>query len=467
MKKSAVRWSEPGGYAEVLKMGLPMMVTMGTVTLMQFTDRIFLGRYSLEALAASTPASIASFLFMCFFMGVCEYATVFVAQYVGARRLHRVGAAIWQGLWFCIPAWAIMIALGLLAEPIFSLADHPPEVRELEVAYFSWVNYGSGLGIIAALLSDFFMGRGLTATVMLIHIVAAVVNVPLDYMLINGVWIFPEMGIRGAALATCAGWGVSALLFALLIFTRANDRKYHVFRAWRIDPELFIRFLRYGIPGGVQFFMDIFAFTFFIFMVGRIGVVELAASNVTLALNMVAFLPTVGLSVSASILMGQAMGARNPELGRHAACNTLRMALAYMAVMALVYVVFPGPLLSLFLPPGGDPAQEAAILETGAVLLRFVALYSLFDAVAIVLGGALKGAGDIRYFMVVLAACSMLGMVLPVYVLVEWLDAGIYTAWACTVVYVISLATLIWLRFGTGKWRDKRLLRDDPPVEMA
>lgn len=466
------RWRAPGGYAEVLRIGLPMMVSMGTVTLMQFTDRIFLGQYSLEALAASTPASIASFLFMCFFIGTAEYTSVFVAQYVGSCRLHRVGAAMWQGLWFCVPAWLFMVVLGLFAEPIFAMAGHSPGVRELEVAYFSWVNYGSGLGIVAALLSSFFMGRGMTAPVMLIHMAAAVVNVPLDYMLINGVWIFPEMGIRGAALATCAGWGVSAVLFARLMFTRENDATYHVFRAWKPEPELFWRFLKHGLPGGVQFFMDIFAFTFFIFMVGRIGVLELAATNVTFALNMVAFLPTVGLSISASVLVGQAIGSGKPELGDFAARNTMRMALGYMAVMCLIYVLLPEPLLMLFLTPDSDPAQVSAILETGTVLLRFVALYSLFDAVAITIGGALKGAGDVRYYMLMLAGCSLFVMVLPVYALVEWAGVGLYTAWGCTVVYVVVLAGLTWRRFLGGKWREKSvisrqepLLQAEPPVQ--
>ena len=98
------RWYGPGGYRELLAVGLPLVFSMVSHTVMQFTDRIFLGNYSLDAIAASLPAGIAAFLFLSFFMGVVEYVGVFVAQYTGAAAPERVGAALWQGLYFCAGA---------------------------------------------------------------------------------------------------------------------------------------------------------------------------------------------------------------------------------------------------------------------------------------------------------------------------------------------------------------------------
>ena len=92
------RWGGTGGYREVLAVGLPLVVSMGSSTVMLFTDRMFLANYSVDAIAAALPAGIASFLFVCFFMGVGGYVNVFVAQYTGARRGDRVGASLWQGV---------------------------------------------------------------------------------------------------------------------------------------------------------------------------------------------------------------------------------------------------------------------------------------------------------------------------------------------------------------------------------
>ena len=92
-------WAAPQGYREVLRVGLPMLAGMASTTVMQFTDRLFLSHYSMEAIAASSPAMLASMTLQMTFHGICSYASVLAAQYVGAREYQRVGPALWQGGW--------------------------------------------------------------------------------------------------------------------------------------------------------------------------------------------------------------------------------------------------------------------------------------------------------------------------------------------------------------------------------
>ena len=106
---------------------------------------------------------------------------------------------------------------------------------------------------------------------MLINMGGTLFNIPLDYAMINGAWGFPELGIMGAGLATVAAWGFIAISFSILIFTKKNNNKYQVWSNRRFNPELFMRLMKFGIPGGAQFFMEILVFTFFILMVGRLG----------------------------------------------------------------------------------------------------------------------------------------------------------------------------------------------------
>jgi MATE family multidrug resistance protein len=456
------RWSQEGGYREVLRIGLPLVVSFGSTSLIHFTDRVFLANYSLEAIAAALPAGIVSFLFTCFFMGVAGYVNVFIAQYMGAGRFDRVGAALWQGIYFSMGAAIFLALLYFIAEPLFAFSGHPPEVRAQEVIYFEILTLGSGLIVISTALSCFFSGRGLTRPVMVTNLIAAAVNIPLDYMLINGVGPFPEMGIAGAAIATVFSQLVMTLLFVALIFGPKSHQPFGLFTARAFDRKLFRRMMNYGLPGGIQFFVDIFAFTYFVFMVGRLGSIELAATNIVFAINTMAFLPMIGLSVTVSTMVGQALGANRPDLAMFSTGSTLRITLFYMSAMVLIYLIVPEPLLGLFSDAETQPANHKAIVEAGVVLLKFVAVYTMFDAFAIILSGALRGAGDIKFVTATMAIASIFVMLLPVYVMIEVLHMGLYPVWTCAAGFIVTLACVFWLRYRGGKWRDMRVIEQEP-----
>ena len=459
------RWQGPGGYRELLAVGLPLVFSMISHTVMQFTDRIFLGNYSLDAIAASLPAGIMAFLFLSFFMGVAEYVGVFVAQYTGARAPERVGAALWQGLYFCAGAAVVLAGLALAAEPLFALGGHGPEIQALEVAYFRILTGGGGLGLLGVCLSCFYSGRGLTWPVMLANMAGAAVNIPLDYALINGAWGFPELGIVGAGIATVTGSTVTCLLLLAVVFSNHNSRTYGVRSGWRYDRELFGRLMRYGLPGGVQFFLDIFGIALFVFLVGRLGKVELAATNIVISIELLVFLPLIGLSVATSVLVGQAIGAGRPEDGARATGSAVRLGVAFMALGALAFVTIPDTLLALFRTRDLPAEAFGPIMEQGRVLLRFVAVVCLIDAPAMMFLGALKGAGDIHFVMWTLGSCSLLVLALPSYLLVEHLESSLYGPWVCFTLYVVAITAAATLRFRGGKWMGMRVI--EPQVAPA
>lgn len=454
------RWSAKNGYRESLVIGLPLVVSMLSSTVMTFTDRIFLGHYSLDALAASFPANVSAFLFLSFFFGVGEYVGVFVSQYTGATRHARVGAAMWQGLWFCVPAGLFLASLWFLAEPLFALGGHPLPVREQEVVYFRILTLGGGPFLVGVCLSSFFSGRGLTKPVMLVHTGAMLVNIPLDYCLINGIGPFPELGIAGAGLATLVGYILPSVCFACLVFTRENEARFKVRSAWRLDIALFRRFMRFGLPGGVQFFIDMFAVTFFVFMVGRLGAVELASTNVAISIDTLAFLPMIGMNIAASIMVGQAMGAGQPDQAAYATKSVLHIALVYMACMATVFLLFPEMLMELFRTRGEGGANFDAVVEMGVVLLRYVAAFTFIDAVAIVYMGGLKGAGDTRFTMLAMVYASLGCMVIPLSIMTYLGVGGIHGPWICLLSYVFVLATTFMVRFRKGPWRSIRVVEE-------
>ena len=455
------RWTQPNGYKAVLKVSLPLVASMGSTTVMLFTDRMFLGRYSIDAIAAVTPAGLTAFSLTCFFLGVVGYTNTFIAQYTGAGTPEGVAVSLWQGLYFALGAGLILAAMSFLAEPIFALAGHDPEVQKLEVVYFKIVMSGAVLSVLHETLACFYSGRGLTKTIMLVSLTGPAVNVPLDYGLINGLWGLPEMGVAGAAYSTLAGHLLITLLFIILILRSEDNRRFHLLQKWKFNPDLFKRLLKYGIPSGISFFIDISAFTFFLFIVGRIGKTELAATNIAFAINTLGFLPMIGFGIGTSTLVGHAIGRGNPQAGVEATTSALHICFLYMFFIALLYLLLPEWLFSWFKPGNMQEHNFTLIQQTGKVLLSYIALYSLFDTGNIIFSAAIKGAGDTRFVTITIAVMSTTLFMVPVYISVRFLNHGLYTAWIFTCIYIISLSFIFLWRFRQGKWKKMSVLETE------
>ncbi|MCF8062604.1 MAG: MATE family efflux transporter [Deltaproteobacteria bacterium] len=452
------RWNAPNGYRDVLNISLPLVASMGSITLMQFTDRMFLANYSVDAIAAALPGGIASFTTISFFMGVASYTNTFVAQYSGAGALDRVGAALWQGIYFSLVSAVVLAGLVFAAGPLFDLIGHSPHIRALEVSYFSILTLGAGLVVLGSAMAAFFTGRGLTRVVMVVHVTGAVVNIPLDYCLINGAGPFPELGIEGAAVATVTAYAFIVLFLGVLIFGRRNRTGFGTWPRRAFDRDLFGRLMRYGAPSGVQFFLEIFAIGFFVQMLGRLGDLELATSNIVLSIETLSFLPMVGFHIGNATLVGQAVGRARPQDGAYATTSALHITFVYMGAVAALFVGAPQFLLGLFKAGHHTAAEYAGIMALGVPLMRFVALYCFFDALNLVFSGALKGAGDTRFIMWAIGILATGVMIIPVYTAVEVFGAGVYTVWVLATLYICGLGVAFLLRYLHGNWKRMRVI---------
>jgi multidrug resistance protein, MATE family len=463
MKQRLTTWRQHSRYREVADVCIPLVMGTAATTVMEFTDKVFLANYSLDAIAAAMPSGIAALLFLSLFGGVTAYLSVFIAQYKGAGASQRIGAALWQGLYFSMASGCLLaLSSQFLAGPIFSLAGHPRPIQDLEAVYFKILCTGSVFPVSIHALSAFFTGRGETRPVMIITGLGMVFHIPLDYLLINGIWIFPELGIAGAAIATVSSWALMTLLFSLLIFTPINENAYAVSSSRRIDTGMLKRLLQFGVPGSMQFCLDILAFTFFVFMVGRIGSLELAATSIVLSISSIAFMPAMGFSQGISTLVGQALGRKRPDEARYAAFSAIHLLLGYTLLVDLLFITTPEKALYLFIAYGQTSEQTPAILEMGRNLLHIVAIYLFMDALYMSFVGVLKGAGDTRFVMWSIGGASLCFMMVPLYIGIHLLQMGIIYAWMCVLAFIVSLFSLSFYRYRQGKWQ--RILVTEPSV---
>ena len=454
-----------GGAREVLHIAYPLILSTATITIMHFVDRMFLSWYSQATIAASTPAGITSFTIICPFMGIAGYTNTLVAQHFGAGEKDKCARATWQGIFFALLAYGVILLFIPLGPAIFRLGGHTPELIDLEQRYFSILMWGGGLIPLASAVSAFFTGLGDTKATMWANGAGTVVNVFLDYGLIFGHWGFPEMGIEGAALATVISSLIPVVIlsYRFLFGTKYADYRARASFGW--DGVLMGKLLRYGVPSGIQFFLDICAFTFFIFLVGRLGETELAVTNIAMTIDMLAFMPMIGLSMATSILVGQYMGAKKIALAEKATYSALKISLIYMGAMALFFVTLPEPLLGIFRPRGEVTETFMEMLDLGKPLLLMLAFFCLFDAFGLVFSGALKGAGDTKFPMWTSVILSWTLFVPPVYLTVEVYRAGLHWAWFWAILYISLLGMVLFWRFRRGKWKTIDMVGHEPPED--
>jgi MATE family multidrug resistance protein len=460
-ERTKATWPGPGGGREVALLAYPLILGHLSFTVQTFVDRIFLTWYSPDAVAGAVTGLFAVWSVMALFTGTGEYLTTFVAQYLGARRNERIGPALWQGLYFSLGAGLLVAALAPLAGPAFDLAGHAPALRRYEVEYARTLLLGAFPVILMATLSTFFAGRGQTQAVLRVNVLATAANVVLDYVLIFGNAGFPEMGVTGAALATILSQAAGSLVYLVVILKPEYRRAYRTLAGWRPEPALVLRLVRFGMPTGLQYSLETLAFAVFLVIVGRIGTLELAASGIAFNLNMIVFAPMVGLAIAVSSLVGRYLGADQPEVAERAVRSALAMSFVYMAACGLLYVL-GAPLLLAPYAAGADPATWPPIAEMATVLLRFVAVYSIFDMMNLVHAGGLRGAGDTLYPMALTLVLAWFAMLVPAWVGCVLLGAGVYYAWTVGSLYVVLLGLLMRRRFRAGHWKSLRVIEPAP-----
>ena len=448
-------WRRPCGGRDVVALALPLVISTMSFTVMTFIDRMFLTWYSIDAVAAAMPAAMLQFTLISFPLGVATYVNTFVAQYQGAGRPRQIGAIVWQGIWIGLFATALFLLTTPLAHAYFHHAGHDPDVAVEEIAYYDVLIFGSGAIILAGTLSSFFTGRGATRVVMAVDSTAAALNAVLAYLWIFGHGGFPRGGIVGAGAATvCAEW--FRVISYSAIMMRPRYRPYRLAAGWRLNGALMRRLWTYGGPGGLQWLIECGSFTLFITLVGGLGKTNQAATMLAFNVNSVAWVPMMGAGLAVSTMVGQQLGANRPDMAARATWTAFLLAMVYMCTMSLFYVTVPDWFL-MGHAAGMPHEQFEPLRKLIVVLLRFVAVYCLFDAMNVIFMSAIRGAGDTRFVFWTSLGTSLLPLSLA-WLGIHYLGKGLLWCWLLITLWVCSAAVIYFARFLQGKWRSMRVI---------
>ncbi|MEM1071918.1 MAG: MATE family efflux transporter [Planctomycetota bacterium] len=479
--------------AEMLSVALPTVVTMSSYTLMQFVDSLMVSKIGPEPhhVAAQGNGGMANWVALSLFFGATSVINTYVSQNVGAGKPERAAGYGWTGVWLGIGYWPVMLVCALLMPAIFGLLGHSGELFEAEVAYAQILLIGSAFKLVNKGMAEFFFGIHRPVVVTVSVILGNMTNVIANYVLIFGVeGHVPALGVVGAAYGTVLGYLVEIAVLSAVFLGPKLHAEYKTRLAWRLDLSRVRDVVRLGWPSGAQFVNETacwWIMTAYLLGAGgaagaiAAGVTDQAVIDETAQLNNTAgwialrymhaaFMPTVGLSIAVTAIVGRCMGAGRPDLAAHRAWLGVKVALVYMGACAIAMVLLREPMMAVFVPGDATPEQRAMLLEVGGAVMIAAALFQFGDALGIILIGALRGAGDTVWPGLVNVILSWVFIVGGGLAAVEFMPQwGSIGPWIAAAVFITALGLAMLWRFVGGKWRSIELVEreGDPNLHQT
>lgn len=451
---------------EMLAIAAPTVATMTSYTLMQFVDKLIVSRIDPDPIyvGAQGDGGIAAFIPISLAMGTLQIVNTYVSQNLGAKRAERAPAYAWNAIWLAI-AWAVLLVPYAFALPsLFTWIGRTPRQVELASSYGQILVLGAVFTMCTRAIAQFFYGMHKANIVFLAGLVSNIINLALTYALVFGVWGFPQLGIAGSAIGTVIATAVELTIPLALFLGPRYNALYRTRSAWRPSLRHIKDLVRLGWPGGAMFGNEMLCWSYFmVYLVGHFGKLHSSAAWIAHQWMTLSFMPAVGISVAVSAAVGKCMGMGRPDLARQRAFLGLKVALVYMGLCAILFVLFRHDMIGLFIKSGTTAEDAEVLVRLGSQMLIATAAFQLFDATAMTLSGALRGAGDTILPGIVTVILAWVMIVLGGNLFVRFAPSlESIGPWIAAALYIASLCIFFLARFLSGRWQTIRLIHKSP-----
>lgn len=424
---------------ELLRLAWPITVSVLSYAIMTMTDTLFVGQLGAASLAGVGLAGTACFATLGFALGLLRATKVVVSQEYGAGRHLELGAHVNSGLALAFGLGILVAAIAWLIAPWIGLLNETAEAAAASRGYFAVRMLSAPALLVYGALREARFAVGDSRTPMLASVSGNVVNIALDY-----VFIFEfGWGVEGAALATNAGHLVEA---SIMLAVHLRSR----YAAGAVRWQLIAPMVRLGLPLGVQFVLEIGAFTLLAAMISRIGDLEMAAHQIALQVTHLGFLPAYAVGEAASVLVGQAVGANRDDRVKPVAHLALGVVVAYTALAGAAMGLLGGAIARAF-------TVDSALVASTARLLVVAGLFQVGDGANILSRAVLRGAGDVRWSAVVSVTIAW-GCTPPLmWLLGVELGWGALGGWIGLLIEILVGAGVLWWRIEANGWQPAAL----------
>ena len=448
LKMDFSRYTREFGYN--LKLAYPVILGMLGHTLIGIVDNIMVGRLGSTELAAVSLGNSMIFIAMSLGIGFSTAITPIVAEADAAGDSHRIRAAFQRGLLLCTLLGFALFTVVVMAKPLMVFLNQPQEVITLAVPYLDWVAFSLIPLVMYQGYKQFADGMSMTKYSMYAIVMANIVHVIFNYLFIYGFWIFPPMGIVGAALGTVIS-RILMVVFLQVILSRHEALKQYFkgFKFRNISKRLLRKIINIGFPSSMQMLFEVALFTAAIWLCGNIGKTSQAANQIALSLATVTFMFAMGLSVTAMIRVGNQRGLKDFRQLVVVARSIFLLTALIEVVFALLFLAFHQYLPQFFLNMDrvDQLLTNREVIAIASQLLVVAAIFQISDGVQVVVLGALRGLQDVKVPMyITFVAYWIIGFPISFY-LGKYTRLGAVGVWIGLLAGLTAAAIFLYFRF--------------------
>lgn len=435
---------------EIWRVTYPIFLGLLAQNVINVTDTAFLGRVGEVALGA---AAMGGLLYICVYtiaFGFSVGSQILIARRNGEGNYRTVGPIMWQGTTFSFGmAVCLLILMYFSAAPLIRLLITSDSIYGATYEFFTWRIWGFLFAFVNVMFRGLYIGITRTKVLTMNAVVMALVNVVLDYALVFGELGLPEMGVRGAALASVIAEASSLLFFLLYTYYKVDLKKYGLNRFGQFDLSMVLRILRISCFTMVQYFLAMAIWFVFFMALERLGQRQLAVANIVRSVYVVLLIPVQALSTTANTLVSNLIGAGGSSGVVTLLHKISRMSFLIMVVCVGLCVAFPGSILSVY-------TNEEALLVESVSALYVVCGAMLIASLANVYFNGISGTGNTQAALV-LEVFVQVFYALYIIVVGMVIQASVDVCFTTEVIYYVLMlgSSLIYLK--KAKWQNKKI----------
>jgi len=434
----------------IILLAIPMMLEQVMESIFAVVDIYFVSKISVNAIATVGLTETFMFIIYSLAIGLSAGTTALIARRTGEKDRKGASNVAVQSM---VLSSAIALVVGTLgyiyAEDVLRLMGGDEALISEGVGYTRILLSFNIIIFLLYLLNAIFRGAGDAAIAMYSLIFANSINIILDPLLIFGIGPFPELGINGAAIATCIGRGFGVLL-QLFILIKGSSKIKLIWEDMKVDLAVIWELIKLSLGGIGQYIIATFSWIFLVRIVSDFGNTAVAGYTVAFRVIIFTILPSWGLANAVATLVGQNLGAGEPERAEKSAWLASKYNAFFLVFVSIIFWIFAPEIISFFTP-------EADVIAEGVKALRIITLGYIVFSYGMVLGNAFNGAGDTVTPTIVNFIAFWLIEIPLAYCLAKWLGFGSQGVYASIAISETFLAAMLIYLFRKGKWKLKKL----------
>ena len=433
-----------------LKLAYPVMIGMLGHTFVQFIDNVMVGQLGTAELAAISLGNSFVFIAMSIGIGFSQAITPLIAEADGAKKDNDISGIFEHSFLICLILGLILFTVVFLNRNLLYSMNQPIEVVKLASPYLFWVSFSLISIVTFQSFRQFADGLSFTKAAMYSTLLGNVINVILNFFLIFGLWIFPKLGVEGAAIGTLISRICMLIFIVFYLKLHKNLSKYiKRFFPSKVQIQRVKKIIYLGLPSALHSFFEVAFFISAVWMAGIIGKNSQAANQIALNLASMTYMVALGVGVAAMIRVGNQRGMMNFIKLREVALSTLLLIIIIDIFFCVIFLIFNDylPLLYLDLGDSNNHTDVNEVIQLASKLLIIAGVFQLFDGIQAVVLGALRGMQDVnKPALIIFLSYGLIGFPTS-YFLGFYTNLSVVGIWIGLMTGLFSSSLFLFLRF--------------------